>query len=185
MADSRFQAESLSPVQQKNGDERQCLNDAPAIGRQESDFHEYAYPAVSDDVSSMPSDGDWPEGFSLDTRRGYSTQLIGLSNETDPFLLRHFQYDMFDNYTMRRLIYRKMTDDVTVQSHINSSTAGVTPKIPTSGVPIHFQVFDDSICEENVKAIERDFSVYDYEAEDCDMLYNIVPGGLGFRLLNL
>jgi hypothetical protein len=185
VADSRSPVESLSPAQQENRDERQCLNDAPAIGRQQSDFHEYAYPAVSDDVSSMPSDGDWPEAFSLDTRRGYSTQLIGLSNETDPFLLRHFQYDMFDNYTMCRLIYRKMTDDVTVQSYINSSTAGGTPKIPTSEVPIHFQVFDDSICDENVKAIERDFSVHNDEAEDGDLLYKIVPRGLGFRLLNL
>ncbi|KAJ5610331.1 fungal-specific transcription factor domain-containing protein [Penicillium lagena] len=133
----------------------------------------------------MPSDGDWPEGFSLDTRRGYSTQLIGLSNETDPFLLRHFQYDMFDNYYMCRLIYRKMTDDVTVQSHINSSTAGGTPEVPASEVPVHFQVFDDSICDENVKAIERDFSVYNSEAEDCDLLYKIVPKSLGFRLSNL
>lgn len=86
---------------------------------------------------------------------------------------------------MRRLIYRKMTDEVTVKSHINSSTAGGTPKIPTSEVPIHFQVFDNSICDENVKAIERDFSVYNYEAEDCDQLYKIVPRGLDFQLLNL
>ena len=133
----------------------------------------------------MPNDGDWPEGFSLDTRRGYSTQLIGLSNETDPFLLRHFQYDMFDNYTMYRLIYRKMTDDVTMQNHINSSTAGETLKTPASEIPIHFQVFDDSICHENVRAMERDFSVYNSEAEDCNLLYKVVPKGLGFRLLNL
>jgi hypothetical protein len=78
-----------------------------------------------------------------------------------------------------------MTDEVTVQSHINSSTAGGTPKIPPSEVPIHFQVFDDSICDENVKAIERDFSVHNSEAEDCDLLDKIVPTGLGFRLLNL
>jgi hypothetical protein len=139
--------------------------------------------AVSGETQSTTSEV-WPEEFSLEARPGYSTQLIGLSNESDPFLLRHFRYDTLDNYTMFRLNYRKITDDVNLQSHIRS-TASSTPKLPTSEIPIQFQMFDERICEENVKAIEKDFSVHNSETEDCALLKKNIPEDLGFRLLNL
>jgi hypothetical protein len=92
---------------------------------------------------------------------------------------------MFDNYNMFRLNYRKITDDVNLQSHIRSAADCLIPNITTSEVPIQFQMFDEAICEESIKATEKDYSVHNSEAEDHALLKQIVPEDLGFRLLNL
>jgi len=186
LTDSRSQPENISPVQQEHRDEQARLDtNRPATGSREPDFHDYISHALSGETQSTTSDGDWPEEFSLDARPGYSTQLIGLSNESDPFLLRHYRYDMLDNHTMFRLDYRKITDDVNLQSHIRSIASCGTPKIPASEIPIQFVMIDKRICEENVKAVEKDFSVHNSETEDCALLKKIVPEDLGFRLLKL
>jgi hypothetical protein len=157
----------------------------PAVSDRESDVHDYISNAGSRETLLTRADGDWTDDFSLDAKPGYSNQYIGLSNETDPFLLSHFHYDNLDNYTMFRLTYRKITDDVNLASHIRSRTPEGVAKIPTSEAPIQFQIFNETICEENIRVAEKDFSVHNSETEDVALLKKIVPDDSGHRLLNL
>ncbi|KAH8703573.1 fungal-specific transcription factor domain-containing protein [Talaromyces proteolyticus] len=152
--------------------------DSPAIRSQMSDIRGSPSP-ITHGGNAM----DWPEEFSLETRPGYSSQLIGLSSETDPFLLRNFHYDAFDNYTMRRLIYRKMTGDMDL--HKGRTCALTTTTLQGDTAPINFQVFNESICEENIRSIDQDFFVHNSEDDDWDLLKKIIPKDLGTRLVNL
>lgn len=126
--------------------------------------------------------GEWSHEFSLDERPGYSSQLIGLSNETDPFLLRHYQYDTQDTFQMIGLDFRKVTDDINMQGPTISSQPSL---IPVSDIPIQFAMTNEEICEEDVKIIDKDFSGSNTEAEDHALLYQLVPLDFGSRLLKL
>ena len=120
--------------------------------------------------------------YSLDGRPGYSSQLIGLSNETDPFLLRHYQYDTRDTFQMIGLDFRKVTDDINMQRPTISSQSS---QILASDIPVQFAMTNEEICEEDVKIIDKDFSGSNTEAEDHALLYQIVPIDFGSRLLKL
>ena len=175
-----------SPIDQEHRSKQHRLDKGPpATGWRESDVHDYISNAGSHETPFTSAGGDWTEEFSLDARPGYSNQFIGLSNETDPFLLRHFHYDNLDNYTMFRLTYRKITDDVNLHRHTRSHSPEGAAKIPTSEMPIQFQIFNETICEENIRATEEDFSVHNSETEDLALLKKIVPDDSGRRLLNL
>lgn len=126
--------------------------------------------------------GEWSHEFSLDERPGYSSQLIGLSNETDPFLLRHYQYDTQDTFQMIGLDFRKVTDDINMQGPTISSQPSL---IPVSDIPIQFAMTNEEICEEDVKIIDKDFFGSNTEAEDHALLYQLVPLDFGSRLLKL
>jgi hypothetical protein len=126
--------------------------------------------------------GEWSMDYSLDGRPGYSSQLIGLSNETDPFLLRHYQYDTRDTFQMIGLDFRKVTDDINMQGPTISSQSS---QIPVSDMPVQFAMTNEEICEEDVKIIDKDFSGSNTEAEDHALLYQIVPIDFGSRLLKL
>lgn len=172
-----------SPIDEELRSKRHRLDRRlPACGAQESDVHNYISNAESPET---PIRGHWTDEFSLDARPGYSNQFIGLSNETDPFLLSHFHYDNLDNYTMFRLTYRKMTDDVNLASQIWSRASEGAARIPTSETPIQFQIFNETICEENIRIAEKDFSVHNSETEDMALLKKIVPDDSGHRLLKL
>lgn len=120
--------------------------------------------------------------FSLDDRPGYSSQLIGLSSETDPFLLRHYQYDMRDTFRMFGLDFRKVTDDMNMRRPAGLSQSS---QIPASDIPVQFVMTNEEICDEDVKIIDKDFSGSNTEATDHALLYKIVPIDLGSRLLKL
>ncbi|KAM5385335.1 hypothetical protein ACJZ2D_000976 [Fusarium nematophilum] len=49
------------------------------------------------------------ERLSLDQRPDHSTQLIGFSNESDPFSLQHFPYNNVDEVDFFRVTYRKFS----------------------------------------------------------------------------
>ena len=175
-----------SPIDQEPRSKRHRPDKRPiATGGRESDVHDYISNVESRETPLTWADGDWTDEFSLDARPGYSNQFIGLSNETDPFLLRHFHYDNLDNYTMFRLTYRKITDDVNLARHIQSHASEGVEKIPTSEMPIQFQIFNETICEENIRVAEKDFSLHNSETEDVALLKKIVPDDSGHRLLNL
>ncbi|KAK7902282.1 hypothetical protein LTR67_001927 [Exophiala xenobiotica] len=129
-----------------------------------------------------PRNGDWSNDFSLDERPGYSSQLVGLSSETDPFLLRHYQYDTRDTFRMFALDFRKVTDDINMPGPAASSQSS---QIPASDIPVQFVMTDEEICKEDVKLIDTDFAGFNTEAEDHALLYRIVPIDLGSRLLKL
>jgi hypothetical protein len=126
--------------------------------------------------------GEWSMDYSLDERFGYSSQLIGLSNETDPFLLRHYQYDTRDTFQMIGLDFRKITDDINLQGFTISSQSS---QIPVSDIPVQFAMTNEEICEEDVKIIDKDFSGSNTEADDHALLYKIIPVDFGSRLLKL
>jgi hypothetical protein len=184
--ESQLAQDYTSPIDQELRSKRHRLDKRPpATGGRESDVHDYISNAGSRETPLTTADGDWTDEFSLDARPGYSNQFIGLSNETDPFLLRHFHYDNLDNYTMFRLTYRKITDDVNLACHIRSHASEGAAKIPTSEIPIQFQIFNETICEENIRVAEKAFSVHNSETEDVALLKKIVPDDSGRRLLNL
>ena len=147
-------------------------------------------PSDKDDVlenlplekQEAPRNGDWSSDFSLDERPGYSSQLIGLSSETDPFLLRHYQYDTRDTFRMFALDFRKVIDDVNMPGPTASSQSS---QIPASDIPVQFVMTDEEICKDDVKIIDQDFAGSNTEAEDHALLYKIVPIDLGSRLLKL
>ena len=126
--------------------------------------------------------GEWSMDYSLDGRPGYSSQLIGLSSETDPFLLRHYQYDTRDTFQMKGLDFRKITDDMNM--HASTDTAQ-SPNIPACKIPVQFVMTNEEIGEEDVKIIDKDFSGSNTEAEDHALLYQLVPIDFGSRLLKL
>lgn len=120
---------------------------------------------------------DWPVEFSLEAKRGYSNHLIGLSCESDPFLLRHYRYNAYDNYHMFRLDFRKVVDDAKPQQPSRS-------ELPN--VPIQFMMCDETIWQDDVRVTERMLSGADgTEAADTARLNNIVNPELGSRLLKL
>jgi hypothetical protein len=126
--------------------------------------------------------GEWSMDYSLDERPGYSSQLIGLSNETDPFLLRHYQYDTRDTFQMIGLDFRKITDDINM---LGPTISFPSSQIPVSDIPVQFAMTNEEICEEDVKIIDKDFSGSNTEADDHALLYKIIPIDFGSRLLKL
>lgn len=62
---------------------------------------------------------------SIDQRPDYSTQLIGFSNESDPFSLQHFPYNSLDEVDFYRVAYRKVS--ARNSSLSNNETSGHPP----------------------------------------------------------
>lgn len=86
---------------------------------------------------------------------------------------------------MFKLDYRKVTDDVNLQPHIEANPACGNPRIPASEIPIQFMMINESICEDNVRAAEKDFLLENSETRDREMLKSIIPDDLGWRLSKL
>ncbi|KAH8682589.1 fungal-specific transcription factor domain-containing protein [Xylariales sp. PMI_506] len=127
---------------------------------------------------------DWPAEFALDSRKGYSNQLIGLSCETDPYVIRHYQYNMHDTYTMFRLDFRKVTDDAKIQAFDQDILTG--PLLPPAGhPPIRFVMTHEDIWKDSIKTVEGVLSGNSTEKEDLALLNKLVPARLGVRLLKL
>jgi hypothetical protein len=126
----------------------------------------------------------WSDEFSLDTRKSYSHQLVGLSSECDPFFLRHYVYNEHDTYPMYRLHFRKVVDDVAMpQWEDNGPKNG--PRRPSGTAPVQFVLADEEIWKDDVKAAEGVLSGGSTEHSDMERLHTLVTPDLGLRLLRL
>lgn len=122
--------------------------------------------------------------FSLYSRKGYSSQLIGLSSESDPFLIRHYYHNEHDTYTMYRLHFRKVVDDVSLPQYQNGIMADQN-HMPLGPTPIQFVMADEEIWADDVKATEAMLSGNHTEEGDMELLGKLVPPDLEARLLRL
>jgi hypothetical protein len=134
----------------------------------------------------LPADAhepDWPETYSLDSYKGHSTQLIGLSCESDPYLLRHYQFTMQDMYPMHRLHFRNIMGDSWVQPPHTLELE--CPRMPKGYLPIQFAVTDELIWKDELESVNRLFSGGRSECDDVASLRQLVPFDRGLRLRNL
>jgi hypothetical protein len=190
-------AGQISPSQPRfdREERRQPESDRDARNGEDADRPHEDPPQVSptkphDATTAANNQSDWSNDFSLDERPGYSSLLIGPSNETDPFLLRHYVYDSRDTFRMFRLDWRKVADDASVPKRPSATAgsdvpAGLEDRIPASDIPVQFVMMDERICEDDLKLVERDFAGSNTEADDSALLQKIVPNDLGVRLLQL
>ncbi|KAH8806111.1 fungal-specific transcription factor domain-containing protein [Xylogone sp. PMI_703] len=125
--------------------------------------------------------------YSLDRRAGYSSQLIGLSGESDPFLLRHFSYRASDNYPMFKLDYRKMVDDTNLQQYATDAEPLHIPRLPAGEFPVQFMMVNEDICEESTESPHSASSTCSDTQEEKDRasVERIVPFDLHSRLVKL
>ncbi|EFX00605.1 fungal specific transcription factor domain containing protein [Grosmannia clavigera kw1407] len=141
---------------------------------------------------------DWPQEFSLEGRQGYSNHYIGLSGEADPFLLRFYEYNGHDLYTMFRLDYRRMLDDATVQrwpelgetqqqQQQSQTQQPRQPNLPPAGyMPVQFAMTDEEVLQDGVQEAERLFGPSGTtEADDIALVRRLVPADVGERLVRL
>jgi hypothetical protein len=128
---------------------------------------------------------DWPSQFSLDVKQGYCNQLIGLSGESDPFVLRHYQYNVHDTHPMHRLSFRKMGDDGRSRAQNGSSPVVEDLHSPSSYPPVQFVLTDDDLCQNDLKGMAEMLSGGTTEEDDAASLRKLIPVELGARLLDL
>ena len=131
----------------------------------------------------------WPEAFSLETRKGYSNHLIGLSCESDPYLLRFYEYDARDMYTMFRLDYRRIQDEAREASEASEAN-GSQSRPPSGYMPIQFALTDEQVLQDGVKEVERLYagksgSSQRTEEDDIALVHSLVSSDLGDRLVRL
>lgn len=130
------------------------------------------------------SASDWPAEFSLDWREGFSHQLIGLSSELDPYLLRHYKYDATDTYSGYRLHYRKAMEDARSRPYDHNPPTG-QPRLPAGDFPVQFVLNDGDIWKEDVEAMERILAGGSVERDDLEYVNRLVPVDIGSRLVTL
>ncbi|SPN97349.1 uncharacterized protein DNG_00863 [Cephalotrichum gorgonifer] len=138
-----------------------------------------------DNQLSVPQPSNWPAEFSLEFRQGYSNQLVGLSCESDPFLLRHYRFNAQGTYHMLRLDFRKVVDDVKSQDPSGPTAPTSQSNSSTDNDPIQFMMCDETIWADDIKATERLLSGDGTEAADMALLNKVVNPDLGARLLKL
>lgn len=137
--------------------------------------------AVGEPESSRET---WSKEFSLDSRTGYSHQLVGLSSECDPFFLRHYVYNEHDTYPMYRLHFRKVVDDAAMPQYEDLGPRS-GPRRPSGPAPVQFVLADEEIWKDDVKAAEGLFLGNSTESSDGELLSKLVTPDLGSRLLRL
>lgn len=143
-------------------------------------------PVTDAHEDGAPHTSDWPNEFSLDSIDGLSSLLIGLSSESDPFLLRHYLYNVHDTYRMFRLHFRKVVDDAEVPADSYRNAVDQNgPPIPRGPMPVQFAMTDEEIFTDDIKAAEKLFATYGTEKEDLELLNKLVPPELESRLLKL
>ncbi|KAH8807247.1 fungal-specific transcription factor domain protein [Xylogone sp. PMI_703] len=112
---------------------------------------------------------------SIDHKRGINAQYFGLSGESDPFLLRHYQYDEKGEFNQFKLSYRKVADD--------SPLSGLPDSHSSNGVPVYFKISADDLEREMKEetAIRPNVSPEMMRKE----LYELVKVEDGCRLMDL
>jgi hypothetical protein len=160
------------------------LRDAVIANNAATDSHSSSPNVVSDDIDLQAGPNttfDWPANYTLESKNGYSYQAIGLSCETDPYVLRYYNYDMNDAYRMFRLDFRKMVDD----SHFQRSTSMNRSRLPVDPVPVQFMMVDEEIWKDGLHAAEQLFKGPSSSAGDSELLDRLVSPDLGIKLLKL
>ncbi|ATY66976.1 fungal specific transcription factor domain [Cordyceps militaris] len=160
-----------------NSSINQPLQPGDEFSRREST----AQQVLAHDHNSQSS--SWPVEFSLEAKKGYSNHLIGLSCESDPFLLKHYKYNAYDNYHMFRLDFRRVGNDAQTWSRREMPSSGTQPI--TAHVPMQFMMSDEAIWKEDLKATERYLSGEGTEAADQALLNKIIEPELGRILVKL
>ncbi|KAF4470561.1 Transcriptional activator DAL81 [Fusarium albosuccineum] len=121
------------------------------------------------DVSGSPSSTS--EGLSIDLKPKHSTQLIGFSNESDPFALHHFPYNHLDEVDFFRVTYR-------IQPGRGSSSRNDgSSECP----PIHFLHSQTGTAVEIRKVVDQCMSSID----DREHLEKLVDRDAGVALVRL
>lgn len=115
--------------------------------------------------------GEAPKPLSIDQRPDYSTQLIGFSNESDPFSLEHFPYNNLDEVEFFRVTYRKFS------SRNPSSRTGDTSGYP----PLHFLQSQTGTAVEARRIIDECMS----SSDDRANLEKFVDKNAGVALVKL
>lgn len=148
-------------------------DDAPHLAQR----HEPSPGRMSQTVQGF----DWPMEFSLDSKEGYSNQLIGLSGESDPFLLRYYLYNVYDTYPMFRLDFRKIMGD-------ERMNPGVTDdfQAPVGSIPIQFVMSDENIYKDDNRT-SAEMTPPGDTSEACGLasLESLVPADVSGRLFRL
>ena len=173
---------NTSPSYANNSAERS--NEEPELGTPANEPNVDCFFRVHMDGQKSYQTVDWPIEFSLDSRKGYSNQVIGLSGESDPFLLRYHQYNMHDTYPMFRLDFRNIMGDEKLQPRAKNARPG-RAALPVGYIPVQFVMTDEIICEDDLKNAEATYSGCKTEPDDLELLKKLVPGDLGARLLKL
>lgn len=158
--------------------ENRQASSSPVVGDPFSQWG--ALESMQQSQEQLPG-ADLPTAYSLDSRKGYSSQLIGLSSECDPYLLRHYKYDGNDNYTMFRLDWRRVMDD----GHARSSDTEPKRLTPSGYAPVQFIMSDEVIWKRDSEAVNEILCGTRSEFQDFELLGKLVPADLGSRLINL
>lgn len=111
------------------------------------------------------------DGLSMDLRQDHSTQLIGFSNESDPFSLHHFPYNDADEVDFFRVTYR-------IQPGRGSSSCNDGP---SDCPPIHFLQSQTGTVTDIRKTVDQCMSSDDERAK----LEKLVDRESGVALVRL
>lgn len=66
---------------------------------------------------SLPTDASSPGEPSLDAQASCNAQLVGLSGEQDPYLLRHYRFDVNNEFTSQQIRVRRVGENSCVPVH--------------------------------------------------------------------
>jgi len=83
----------------------------------------------------------------LDSRSSRSARFIGETGESNPYLLRHYHYDEFDECTVSKLTYRRIK---------RISQLADDPSRNKGEPPVVFMLADDSLAQKGEPRIEED-----------------------------
>jgi hypothetical protein len=108
---------------------------------------------------------------SLESEPTQCARFIGQTGESNPYLLQHYQYDMFDQCTVSKLTYRR----VKRRSHSEDLMSR-----QSSPPPVFFMLADDSLSRKGEPRIEEDVL-----AKAREDIFNWIPPDEGLRLIDL
>ncbi|KAJ5114110.1 hypothetical protein N7456_002644 [Penicillium angulare] len=129
---------------------------------------------------------EFDDVFSLNLRSNYSSQWVGFSSESDPYLLQHYAYDSRDIYPMFRLDFRQILDNVDDRPTVPQNDSSSTNYNQASRcTPVHFMMTNEEILQDTFSFQERMLSSGNTQADDVDLLKETVPPELGDRLLKM
>lgn len=123
--------------------------------------------------------------FSLNSRSNYSAQWVGLSSESDPYLLQHYSYDDRDIYPMFRLDFRKIVDEEAHSAALSDQRPWPENDKAYTEMPINFMMTHEEILQDTFSSQEKILSSGNTEANDVALLDKTVPFELGKRLLEM
>lgn len=83
----------------------------------------------------------------LDSQSSRSARLIGETGESNPYLLRHYRYDEFDECTVSKLTYRRVKRASQIANDLSGNKGEP---------PVVFMLADDSLAQKGEPRFEED-----------------------------